>query len=59
MSQTKSLFIHYEIHICLEIKHSTFCLRVQLTEGLMAKEFAFEMMNWLLWCSDQAGKINC
>lgn len=41
------MFIHYEIHICLEIKHSEFFLHAQIAEDLMAKEFSFcfKMMN--------------
>lgn len=44
------MFIHYEIHICLEIKHSKFCLHAQITQDLMAKEFSFLLKWWISRC---------
>lgn len=51
------MFIHYEIHICLEIKHSNFCLHAQIAEDLIAEEFSI-LSKWWISCYDQAGEIN-
>lgn len=43
----ESALIHYEIHICLEIKHSNFCLHAHMAEELMPKEILF-LLKWFI-----------